>query len=115
MESGNFHLLGRRWTPELAPHAHVFLFTQASLRLLLEMSGFETIVTGTFHLPGVKQSDFCRRLVGGELKWALWRAMQEAGAWYSRLIGSGPMLYAVARRALTNEPTCPVRACGQNV
>jgi SAM-dependent methyltransferase len=27
MRSGNFQLLGRKWTQELAPHVHIFLFT----------------------------------------------------------------------------------------
>ena len=40
MESGHFRFLGRRWTPELAPRAHIFLFTAASLRHALERAGF---------------------------------------------------------------------------
>src|SRR6185295_6967154 len=27
MDSGEFRFLGKRWTPMLAPHAHIFLFS----------------------------------------------------------------------------------------
>ena len=40
-----------------------------------------------------------RRVLGGDVKGAVWRAMQEMGGVYGRLIGAGPMLYAVARPA----------------
>ena len=38
------------------------------------------------------------RIASGDVKGAIWRAHQEIGGWYGRLIGQGPMLYAVARR-----------------
>jgi 2-polyprenyl-3-methyl-5-hydroxy-6-metoxy-1,4-benzoquinol methylase len=98
MESGNFRLLGRRWTPELAPHAHVFLFTPPAMRTLLARAGFVVEAAGTFHTP----ASSCWPPLGvprlAELKVMVWRAMQDAGGVYSRLISAGPMLYAVARR-----------------
>lgn len=89
MESGHFRLLGRRWTPELAPHVHIFLFTAESIRRLLAVTGYELVRSGTFHLP--MQAP---RLTSP--KHFLWSIVQEAGGLYGRAIGSGPMLYAVA-------------------
>ena len=99
MECGHFRLLGRRWTPELAPHAHVYLFTPASLRQLLVDSGYRVETVGNFHLPAYSLRAWVRRLLSGDVKGALWRAGQETGGLYGRMIGSGPMLYAVTSRA----------------
>jgi SAM-dependent methyltransferase len=95
MESGHFRMLGRRWTPELAPHAHVFLFTTQSLTTALERSGFVVEQVGTFHDDPYPLKDWGRRLISGDIKGALWRAHQEMGALYGRLIGAGPMLFAI--------------------
>lgn len=97
MESGHFRFLGRRWTPELAPHAHVFLFTAASLRRALVQAGFEVETVGTFQDDPYPLGALVRRLGAGDVKGALWRAHQELGAWYARLTGAGPMLFAVSR------------------
>ena len=97
MESGNYRLLGRMWTPELSPHTHIFLFTHAALARLLARCGFELERQGSFHVPPYRLSEWTRILARGMAKEAVWRAMQEAGALYSRLIREGPMLYAVAR------------------
>jgi 2-polyprenyl-3-methyl-5-hydroxy-6-metoxy-1,4-benzoquinol methylase len=97
MRSGQFRLLGRRWTVELSPHAHIFLFTTEALTRLVSMCGFAVEATGSFHLAPYPARDVLRQLKRGEYKEALWHAMNEAGARYARLIRSGPMLYAVAR------------------
>jgi GT2 family glycosyltransferase/SAM-dependent methyltransferase len=97
MSSGHARLLGRRWTPELAPHAHVFLFTPPSLMRLLSAAGLEVEATGSFHLAGASAPATFLRLCRGDVKGALWRALQDLGGLYGRFIGSGPMLYAVAR------------------
>jgi SAM-dependent methyltransferase len=99
MESGHFRLLGRRWTPELAPHTHIFLFTHAAMRRMLVAAGYVVENQGDFHLPLYTPREWVRRVAGGDVKGALWRAMQEAGGVYGRLVGAGPMLYAVARPA----------------
>ncbi|HEU6450854.1 MAG TPA: class I SAM-dependent methyltransferase [Gemmatimonadaceae bacterium] len=99
MESGHFRLLGRRWTPELAPHTHIFLFTHAAMRRMLAAAGYVVETQGDFHLPLYTAREWVRRVAGGDVKGALWRAMQEAGGVYGRLVGAGPMLYAVARPA----------------
>ena len=96
MQSGNFQLLGRRWTPELAPHAHVFLFTAPSLGQLLSRAGLHVDTIGSFHLKAYSVRAWLARLLSGDVKGALWRAGQELGGVYGRLIGKGPMLYAVA-------------------
>jgi 2-polyprenyl-3-methyl-5-hydroxy-6-metoxy-1,4-benzoquinol methylase len=97
MTSGHFRLLGRRWTPELAPHAHIFLFTPASMRVLLANAGFAAETVSSFHLPLYSPKAWMARLLSGDVKGAAWRGMQELGGIYGRLIGTGPMLYAVAR------------------
>ena len=99
MESGHFRLLGMRWTPELAPHAHVFLFTHAALSRLVERSGFDLEACGSFHLPICSLRVLAGRFVSGDVKGAIWRSMQEAGGIYGHLVGAGPMLYAVGRRS----------------
>jgi 2-polyprenyl-3-methyl-5-hydroxy-6-metoxy-1,4-benzoquinol methylase len=99
MNSGHFRLLGRRWTPELAPHAHIYLFTPASIRRLLLMTGFNIEALGSFHSPLYSWRGWLRRLKSGDVKGALWRAGQETGGLYGRLLGAGEMLYAVGRMA----------------
>jgi 2-polyprenyl-3-methyl-5-hydroxy-6-metoxy-1,4-benzoquinol methylase len=99
MESGHFRLLGRRWTPELAPHTHIFLFTHAAMRSMLTAAGYVVEIQGDFHLPLYTAREWVRRVMSGDVKGAVWRAMQEAGGVYGRLVGAGPMLYAVARPA----------------
>jgi hypothetical protein len=96
MTSGCFQLLGRRWTPELAPHAHVFLFVPSSLERLIGRSGLIVEAVGSFHLPIYSPIEWLSRVASGDVKGALWRAGQEAGSLYGRLIGQGSMLYAVA-------------------
>jgi SAM-dependent methyltransferase len=97
MQSGHFRLLGRRWTPELAPHAHIYLFTPPSMGTLLSNTGFTADRVGNFHLPAYSFSALASRLLSADVKGAVWRAVQELGGVYGRLTGSGPMLYAVAR------------------
>ncbi len=98
MNSGHFRLLGRGWTPELAPHTHIFLFTQASLRRLLESTGFFVESAGSFHLPPYPIREWLARIARGDVKGAVWRTAQEMGGFYGRLLGSGPMLYTIARK-----------------
>ncbi len=99
MESGNFRLLGSRWTQELAPHVHIFLFTPASLCQVAQMAGYDVEVAGTFHLDPYPLNEWMARWRSGDVKGALWRTFQGVGNLYSRLIGSGPMVYAVARKS----------------
>lgn len=99
MESGHARLLGKRWTPELAPHAHIFLFTPASLRRLAQNAGLDVEALGSFHLAGASVLSTMGRAARGDVKSAIWRAGQDLGGLYGRLIGSGPMLYVVARRS----------------
>ena len=100
MISGSYRLLGRRWTPELAPHAHVFLFSPASLTQLIRKTGLEVEAVGSFHLPAYPVRALLARLFSGDVKGAIWRAGQETGGLYGRLIGNGDMLYAVATAPL---------------
>jgi 2-polyprenyl-3-methyl-5-hydroxy-6-metoxy-1,4-benzoquinol methylase len=102
MDSGHFRFLGRCWTPELAPHVHIFLFTNVALSRLLAMTGFTVQASGSFHAVRYTWSALATRLLAGDIKEALWRSHQELGAIYGRMIGAGPMLYAVAR--LTGAP-----------
>jgi 2-polyprenyl-3-methyl-5-hydroxy-6-metoxy-1,4-benzoquinol methylase len=105
MESGIFRLLGRRWTPEIAPHAHVYLFTEKSLTLLLTRAGFKVWSVGSVHDECYPVSAWMSRLLSGDVKGAVWRAHQELGHLYGRILGAGPMLYAVATApAVTSEP-----------
>ncbi len=99
MESGHFRLLGSGWTPELAPHVHIFLFTGASLSRLAQSAGYEVEHFGAFHLEPYPVRYILRRLAGGDVKGALWKAYQETGSIYSRWIKAGPMLYVVAKPA----------------
>ena len=102
MESGQFRLLGRRWTPELAPHAHIFLFTPASLSQLLTRAGFVVREVGDFHDDPYPFSVWARRLLSGDIKGSIWRAHQELGALYGRLINRGSMVFVVADVPVAN-------------
>ena len=98
MESGQFRLLGRRWTQELSPHAHIFLFTEAALRKAVAMAGFQVAGAGKFHLPpalGHALREFGR---AHRVKDLVWRLGHEVAATYGRLIRSGEMVYAVGRK-----------------
>lgn len=95
--SGHFKVLGRRWTGMLAPHAHIFLFDPATLGLLLEKAGFETLAKGSLQKPFYTLGSLFQRLGSGDLRGAAWRINQELGAAFGRLIGAGPIAYAVAR------------------
>lgn len=97
MESGNYRLLGRRWTPELAPHAHIFLFTRASLARLLERAGFAVDMSGTFAPPSPYAGESVRAAASGHLKVGIWSAVQAAGDLYARAIGQGGMVFASGR------------------
>lgn len=98
MNSGHFKLLGRFWTPELAPHAHVYLFTANSLQRLLVTSGFTIEANGNFHLPCYSLIEWFKRLMQGDLKGFVWRGVQELGGLWGRVIGQGPMIYVVAKK-----------------
>jgi SAM-dependent methyltransferase len=98
MESGHFRFLGHRWTGMLAPHAHIFLFTGSGLAQMLTRCGLAISAIGSLQTPAYRPSEYARRLFSGDIKGTLWRAHQELGGAYGRLIGAGPMLYAVASR-----------------
>jgi len=98
MTSGNFRLLRSRWTQELAPHVHIFLFTPNSLARLAIMAGFRVELTSTFHLDLYSMRDWMGRLASGDVRGAAWRGMQELGNLWARLIGSGPMVFIVAQK-----------------
>ena len=97
MVSGHFRLLGRRWTPELSPDQHIFLFTPPALARLLTAVGLTVEAQGSFHLPPYPWRPWLSALLRGDVKEAVWRLGQELGAMWGRVIGAGPMLYAVAR------------------
>jgi SAM-dependent methyltransferase len=99
MASGNFTLLGRRWTPELAPHVHLFLFTPRSLARLLDASGLMVDATGTFPVASGYWRTSWSCLARGSWREAAWRAMQGAGELYGRLAGRGAMAFTSGRRA----------------
>jgi hypothetical protein len=96
MHSGNYRLLGRRWTPELSPHTHIYLFTHDPLTQLLQQTGFAVQRRGNFHLPIGSVHEWFGKLRSGAIKHFVWTGMQEAGSIYGRLVGQGPMLYAIA-------------------
>ncbi len=99
MDSGHYRLLGRRWTPELCPDQHVFLFTHPALARILHRAGLVVERAGTLQTPAHPWRAWrahVRRRDGREI---VWRAAQECGTLWSRVIGAGGMLYAVARRA----------------
>lgn len=99
MDSGHFKLLGRRWTTELSPDQHIHLFSASPLRRLLTEAGFEIEAVGSFHLPPLPPREWLSDFDGSPLRTTVWRMGQEAGALFGRLIGEGPMLYAVGRAA----------------
>ncbi|HEX6964344.1 MAG TPA: class I SAM-dependent methyltransferase [Gemmatimonadaceae bacterium] len=98
MESGSFRLLGRYWTPELAPHAHVYLFTPSAITRLVLHAGYALDARGTFHFPLRGWRQWIESLRAADPRQFLWRAAQEAGEVFGRLIGSGSMLYVVVQR-----------------
>jgi 2-polyprenyl-3-methyl-5-hydroxy-6-metoxy-1,4-benzoquinol methylase len=98
LESGRFRLLGRRWTPELSPHAHIFLFTARSLSRLAARAGFQAREVGDFLLP-LRYGMAVRGLLQTRnVKEAVWRLGQETGGLWGRVIGSGEMVYLVGER-----------------
>ncbi len=99
MNSGSFRLLGRRWTPELAPHAHVYLFTAASLMKLMSQSGLITDTHGSFHVSPCQWDEWIGYLRNADLKSMLWQTGQHLGALNGRLLRAGAMLFTVGRRA----------------
>ena len=112
MESGSFRLLGRYWTPELAPDAHVFLFTRRALVNLLERAGVQAVSIGGFQ-PRLPAREWFGTLGQGDLKSFIWRTGQRLGTLYGRMIGSGDMTYVLCARALEQraavENPVPVR------
>lgn len=82
----------------LAPHAHIFLFTESSLSSLMARAGFRVDAGGSLHMPAYKLAEYARRFLSGDLKGTAWRAHQEVGGLYGRLLGAGPMLYVVASK-----------------
>lgn len=100
MDSGQFRLLGRRWTGMLAPHAHIFLFSPQSIAHLIERAGLKDCRKGSYHTPVYRPMEYLKRLGHGDIKGTIWRAHQEIGGVYGRLINRGPMLYAVGRKPL---------------
>ena len=53
---------------------------------------------GDFHIPQSGWRKWLAGLASGDVKGAAWRAMQDAGGVYGRMINAGPMLYVVGRR-----------------
>jgi len=98
MDSGEFRFLGKRWTGMLAPHAHIFLFTNSSIRRLVSEAGFIPESVGNYHTPLYTPLDYLKRMARGDLKGTIWRAHQEMGAIYGRMIKSSSMLFAVGRK-----------------
>ena len=98
MESGRFRLLGRHWTPELAPHAHIFLHTAASLSALAARASLRTLRVGNFHIPlefvGALR-EFARH---GGWRDLAWRLAQESGGLWGRCLDEGEMVFVVAER-----------------
>jgi 2-polyprenyl-3-methyl-5-hydroxy-6-metoxy-1,4-benzoquinol methylase len=99
MDSGEFRFLGKRWTGMLAPHAHIFLFSHASIRQLLSEGGLTPELAGNYHTPLYTPLDYMKRLGRGDVKGTIWRAHQDVGAMYGRLIHSSSMLCAVGRNS----------------
>jgi 2-polyprenyl-3-methyl-5-hydroxy-6-metoxy-1,4-benzoquinol methylase len=97
MESGGYRLLGRRWTPELAPHVHLFLFTTASLVQLLRTADLSVEHTGTFTKWRPDWRLPFNSLGSGRPKESLWHFGQFMGNLYGRARGQGEMVFAAAR------------------
>jgi SAM-dependent methyltransferase len=98
MDSGDFRILGRRWTGMIAPHVHIFLFTHDSMARLLEKAGLTLVAQTSYFVPFYRPAEYIARLASGDIKGTAWRAHQELGTLYSRVVGQGPHLVAVARR-----------------
>jgi 2-polyprenyl-3-methyl-5-hydroxy-6-metoxy-1,4-benzoquinol methylase len=98
MDSGEFRFLRKRWTSMLAPHAHIFLFSPASIRALLSQAGFTPETTGSYTTPLYTPLDYLKRLGRGDLKGTIWRVHQDLGVVYGRLLQSSSMLFAVGRK-----------------
>jgi 2-polyprenyl-3-methyl-5-hydroxy-6-metoxy-1,4-benzoquinol methylase len=97
MESGRFKMLGRLWTQELSPHAHIFLFTESSLSAAMEAAAMRVTGRGNFHLTsavGHALREFGRDRRAKDL---LWRLGHEVAGTWGRMIGAGEMIYAVAK------------------
>jgi 2-polyprenyl-3-methyl-5-hydroxy-6-metoxy-1,4-benzoquinol methylase len=97
MDSGEFRFLGKRWTSMLAPHAHIFLFSPASMRRLLSEAGFTPEITGNYSTPLYTPLDYLKRLGRGDVKGTVWRAHQDLGVIYGRFLRSSSMLFAVGQ------------------
>ena len=98
MACGHFGCWGAAGRLSFHPDAHIFLFVRSSLSLLLERTGFAIEAAGDFHTPGCGWRSWLGGLVSGDVKTAIWRGVQGAGALYSRVIHAGPMLYVVGSR-----------------
>lgn len=98
MDSGHFRLIGRFWSGSLAPHAHIYLFTPSSLSTLLKMAGYVVEGIGSYHTPFYSLFQLSHRFLQGDIKGAVWASLQNLGAYYGRLIASGPLLFAVANK-----------------
>jgi 2-polyprenyl-3-methyl-5-hydroxy-6-metoxy-1,4-benzoquinol methylase len=99
MDSGEFRFLRKRWTSMLAPHAHIFLFSPASMRRLFEKAGLQAEASGSYHTPLYTPLQYLKRLGRGDVKGTLWRAHQDMGTAYGLWTGEGAMLFGVGRRA----------------
>jgi hypothetical protein len=97
MRSGQFRLLGKRWTPELAPHVHIYLFAADSLAALTERAGYVVVAGGDFHGPHYTPGDLWRSCAREGAKGLLFSAAMEAGGIWARVIRDGPMIYVVAK------------------
>lgn len=105
MRSGHFRLLGRRWTPELCPNAHVHLFTPDSMRRLLAAAGYEVAAEGSIQIPLHPARAWLGHLARRDVRELAWRGVQECGNLFARATGAGGMLFAVARPAGTGGRT----------
>jgi hypothetical protein len=76
---------------------HIFLFTESALGRLLAAAGFAVDTVGSFHVPTAWWKALVDDVRARSLRRAIWHGLQKAGDTYARLIGCGPMLYAVVR------------------
>jgi len=97
MNSGQFRLLGRRWTPELAPHVHVFLFTGEALAHLAVRAGFRVRAQGNFQMRNYTLGELKDSYVRGGPKGLLFSLAMYAGGAWARVVRSGPMIYVIAQ------------------
>lgn len=58
----------------------------------------ELRTAASLHMPAYRLSQYLSRWASGDLKGRAWRAHQEIGGLYGRMINSGPMLYVVSGR-----------------